>query len=64
MNDDLKGDIFTIILKGSSLAKKYKLSISWQKSRSIDCIQQVFKHSFDHVDNLEDLKISISNMIL
>ncbi len=29
----------------------------------VDCVQQVFQQSFDHVDDLEALEICVSNMI-
>ncbi len=29
----------------------------------VDCVQQVFQRSFDHVDHLEALEICVSNMV-
>jgi len=47
-------DVFAIIEKSLSLAKKK--SINYQsdgRRREVDCVQQIFQQSFDHVDDLE-----------
>ncbi len=61
MNHSLKGDVFTILLKGLLLAKKSMKYHSDDKRHVVDHVQQVFQ-SFDHVDKLEALEICVSNM--